>query len=151
MHDLGKSDSLVVPAKPPNKAPAAEVVEERRLAKGNTDRPTRPGHRAGPDVPHGLDRVREVARRDKDAQFTALLHHVTVDRLRNAYRAIRPQAAAGVDGVTWGAYGQGLEGNLVDLHRRVHSGAYRPSPSRRSYIPKADGRQRPLGIATERS
>jgi group II intron reverse transcriptase/maturase len=77
-----------------------------------------------------------------------LLHHVDVARLRRAYLAIRPQAAAGVDGVTWGAYGQNLEVNLQSLHRRVHSGAYRASPSRRVYIPKADRRQRPLGIAT---
>jgi RNA-directed DNA polymerase len=146
----GKSDSPVVPAKPPNNtAPAvAEVVEERGLAKGNTDRPTRPGRSAGTDVPSGLDRVREVARRDKDAQFTALLHHVDLIRLGKAYEAIRPQAAPGVDGTTWGAYGQDLEANLRDLHRRLHSGAYRASPSRRAYIPKADGRLRPLGIAT---
>jgi hypothetical protein len=92
--------------------------------------------------------VREVARRDKNARFTALLHHVTVARLRTAYRAIRPQAAPGVDGVTWEAYGQDLEANLQDLHHRVHSGSYRARPSRRAYIPKADGRQRPLGIAS---
>jgi group II intron reverse transcriptase/maturase len=92
--------------------------------------------------------VREVARRDKDARFTALLHHVDLDRLRAAYRAIRPQAAPGVDGMTWAAYGQDLENNLQDLHRRLHAGSYRARPSRRSYIPKADGRLRPLGIAT---
>jgi RNA-directed DNA polymerase len=92
--------------------------------------------------------VREVARRDKEARFTALLHHVTVDRLRAAYRAIRPQAAPGVDGVTWEVYGLDLEVNLQDLHRRLHAGSYRARPSRRSYIPKADGRLRPLGIAT---
>jgi retron-type reverse transcriptase len=91
--------------------------------------------------------VREVARRDKEARFTALLHHVDLDRLRAAYRAIRPQAAPGVDGVTWAAYGQDLEANLHDLHRRVHAGRYRARPSRRAYIPKADGRLRPLGIA----
>jgi RNA-directed DNA polymerase len=95
-----------------------------------------------------LDRVRHVARQDKDARFTALLHHVTVDRLRAAYRAIRPGAAPGVDGVTWRDYGQGLEANLRDLHARVHGGAYRAKPSRRVYIPKADGRQRPLGVAS---
>ena len=89
-----------------------------------------------------------MARRDKDARFTALLHHVDVDRLRAAYRAIRPQAAPGMDGVTWVAYGQDLESNLHDLHRRLHAGSYRASPSRRAYIPKADGRLRPLGIAT---
>lgn len=152
MNERGKSDSPVVPAKPLNKAIAiavgAEVVEERGLAKGNTSSTTRPGLGAGQGVSSGLDRVREVARRDKDVRFTALLHHVDLDRLRAAYRAIRPQAAPGVDGVTWAAYGQDLEANLKDLHQRVHSGAYRASPSRRVFIPKADGRQRPLGIAT---
>jgi RNA-directed DNA polymerase len=152
MHEHGKSDSSVVPVKPPNKAIAAaigaEVVEERELAKGNTDSTTRPGHRAGPDVSNGLDRVREAARQDKDARFSALLHHVDFNRLWAAYWAIRPQAARGVDGVTWEDYGQDLEGNLRSLLVRVHSGAYRASPSRRVYIPKADGRQRPLGIAT---
>ena len=89
----------------------------------------------------------EVARRDKEARFTALLHHVDLDRLRAAYWAISPKAAPGVDGVTWAAYGQDLEANLRDLHDRVHAGRYRARPSRRVYIPKADGRQRPLGIA----
>jgi RNA-directed DNA polymerase len=88
-----------------------------------------------------------VARKDRDVRFTALLHHVTVERLEAAYRAIRPGAAPGVDGVTWQGYGQGLEGNLRDLQARVHSGAYRASPSRRVFIPKPDGRQRPLGVA----
>src|SRR5215216_501595 len=145
MNDRGKSDSPVVPAKPPNKAACAvaEVVDGRGMAKGNMTRPTRPGHRAGSGVPSGLDRVREVARRDKDARFTALLHHVDIDRLRAAYWAIRPKAAPGVDGVTWTAYGQDLEANLRGLHTRVHSGAYQAKPSRRAYIPKADGRQRP--------
>jgi group II intron reverse transcriptase/maturase len=92
--------------------------------------------------------VREVARRDKDARFTALLHHVSLGRLRAAYWAIRPQAAPGVDGVTWDDYGQDLEANLQVLHARVQAGRYRAKPSRRAYIPKADGRQRPLGIAT---
>src|SRR6266487_4396126 len=150
MNERGKSDSPVVPAKPLNKAAsaAAEVVEGRGLAEGNTTRPTRPGHSAGAGVPTGLDRVREVARTDKDARFTALLHHVDLVRLRKAYRAIRPQAAPGVDGVTWAAYGQDLEANLRDLHARVQAGRYRAKPSRRVYIPKADGRQRPLGIAS---
>ena len=148
MHGDGKSDSPVIPVKPPNKAEAAEAVEERGLAKGNTDSKTRPGPRAGQGAPSALDRVREVAQRDKDARFTALLHHVDLDRLREAYWAINPKAATGVDGVRWGAYGQDLEVNLSNLRQRVHSGAYRASPSRRTYIPKADGRQRPLGIAT---
>jgi len=149
MHEHGKSDGPVVPAKLPDKAveAAAEAVEERGPAKGNTDSTTHPGRSAGRDAPSGLDRVREVARRDKEARFTALLHHVTLERLRLAYRAIRPQAAPGVDGVTWAACGQDLEANLHDLHRRLHAGSYRAKPSRRAYIPKADGRLRPLGIA----
>src|SRR6266702_4211076 len=150
MNERGKSDNLVVPAKPPNNAGelVAEVVEGRRLAEGNTDSSTRPGRSAGHGVPSGLDRVREVARRDKDARFTALLHHVDLARLWAAYVAINPKAAPGADQVTWDAYGQDLRENLEDLLRRVHSGAYRASPSRRVYIPKPDGRQRPLGIAT---
>jgi group II intron reverse transcriptase/maturase len=150
MNGLGESDGRIVPVKSPNKAvrAAAEVVEGRRSAKGNTDSTTRPGHRTGLGGKTGLDRVREVARKDKDARFTSLLHHVDVDRLREAYRAISPKAAPGVDGVTWGAYGVHLEDNLRDLHDRVHSGAYRAKPSRRAYIPKADGRMRPLGIAS---
>jgi group II intron reverse transcriptase/maturase len=98
-------------------------------------------------VPSGLDRVREVARRDKDARFTALLHHVSLDRMVMAYWDLSPKAAPGVDGVTWADYGQDLAGNLRDLHGRVHSGRYQARPSRRAYIPKADGRLRPLGIA----
>jgi RNA-directed DNA polymerase len=152
MNEGGKSDDRVVPANPPNKvtaaARAAEVGEGRRSAKGNAASKTPPGHRAGPGAPNALDRVREVARRDKGARFTALLHHVDLPRLRKAYWAIRPQAAPGVDGVTWTEYGRDLEGNLQNLHARVQSGRYRAKPSRRVYIPKADGRQRPLGIAS---
>ena len=149
MNERGKSDNLVVPAKPPNNAggPVAEVVEGRGLAEGNTDSSTRAGRSAGQRVPGGLERVREVARRDKDARFTALLHHVDLDRLWAAYAGINPKAAPGIDQVTWNAYGQDLRANLEDLLRRVRSGAYRASPSRRVYIPKPDGRQRPLGIA----
>ena len=149
MNGRGKSDGPVVPAKPPNNAgrPAAEVVEERGSAKENTASKTRPGHSAGSDASSALDRVRRVAERDKEARFTALLHHVDVDRLRTAYRAINPKAATGVDGVTWRDYGQDLEANLQDLHDRVHRGSYRAKPSRRTYIPKTDGRLRPLGIA----
>jgi RNA-directed DNA polymerase len=99
-------------------------------------------------VSHGLDRVREVARKDKEARFTALLHHVDLDRLRAAYRALSPKAAPGVDGTRWADYGTDLEANLQDLFTRRHGGRYRAQPSRRAYIPKADGRQRPLGIAT---
>jgi group II intron reverse transcriptase/maturase len=149
MHDREKSDRPVVPAKPPNKPgePGAEVVEERGLPEGNTAGETRPGRSAGLGVVSDLERVRQVARKDRDVRFTALLHHVTVDRLREAYRAISPNAAAGVDGVTWRDYGADLEANLADLHARVHRGAYRAMPARRVFIPKPDGRLRPLGVA----
>jgi len=149
MHGRGKSDGPVVPAKPPNNATvvAAEVVEERGPAKGSAVSETRPGRRAGVSVCSELGRVRQVARKDKDVRFTALLHHVDVDRLRVAYWALKPKAAPGVDGVTWVDYGRDLEDNLADLHARVHRGSYRAKPSRRVFIPKADGRQRPLGVA----
>jgi group II intron reverse transcriptase/maturase len=98
-------------------------------------------------VSSALDRVRQAALKDRDARFTALLHHVDVERLRAAYRAISPDAAAGVDGVTWRDYGRDLEANLQDLHARVHRGAYRARPSRRVFIAKTDGRLRPLGVA----
>src|SRR4249920_2976256 len=148
MNGHGQSDRFVVPANPPNKAVAAEAGEERERAKGNTASETRPGRSAGPGVSSELDRVRQVARRDKDARFTALLHHVSLERLVMAYWDLSPKAAPGVDGVTWASYGQDLVANLRDLHERVQQGRYRASPSRRVYIPKADGRQRPLGIAT---
>ncbi|HVC77583.1 MAG TPA: group II intron reverse transcriptase/maturase [Candidatus Micrarchaeaceae archaeon] len=148
MHEPGRSDDPVVPAKPPNKAAAAEVVEERGSAKGNTDGAARPGRSAGQGVSHELDRVREAARKDRTARFTALLHHVDADRLQAAYRALNPGAAAGVDGVTWAAYGEDLDSNVQNLLTRLHRGSYRAQPSRRAYIPKADGRQRPLGIAS---
>ena len=148
MNDRGKSDSPVVPAKPPNKPgrPGAEVVEGRGLPKGNAASKTRPGRRAGQGAPSALARVRRIAKEDKDAKFTALLHHVDVDRLRAAYFALRPKAAPGVDGVTWHEYGLDLDANLRDLHRRVHCGSYRAKPVRRAYIPKRDGRLRPLGV-----
>ena len=148
MNGDGQSDRFVVPASPPNKAAAAVAGEERERTKGNTDGETRPGRSAGLSVSSELGRVRQVAVRDREARFTALLHHVTLERLLLAYQDISPKAAPGVDGVTWEAYGQDLVANLRDLHERVQQGRYRASPSRRAYIPKADGRQRPLGIAT---
>jgi len=152
MNGHGQSDGPVVPANPPNKAraavPVAEAGEERGPAKGNAASETRPGRSAGPGVSSGLDRVREVAVRDKDARFTALLHHVSLYRLRWAYWEISPKAAPGTDGVTWAEYGLDLEANLRDLHERVQQGRYRAVPSRRVYIPKADGQLRPLGIAS---
>jgi hypothetical protein len=148
MDDREKSDGLVVPEKPLNNAQGgvAEAVEGSGPAKGNMASETRSGHGAGQGAPSELGRVRRVAATDKEARFTALLHHVDVDRLRAAYWALKPKAAPGVDGVTWQDYGQDLEANLRDLHARVHRGAYRARPSRRVYIPKADGRQRPLGV-----
>ena len=122
-------------------------MEGRRSAEGNAVGKTRPGRSAGHDASSALNRVRQAVRKDGNARFTALLHHVTVERLRGAYRAIRPGAAPGVDEVTWHAYGQGLEENLRDLHGRVQRGAYRAKPSRRAFIPKPDGRLRPLGVA----
>src|ERR1700761_1481 len=150
MNDRGKSDGLVVPAKPLNKpavVAGAEAVEGRGPAEGNAASETRPGRSAGQGASSDLDRVRQVAREDRDVRFTALLHHVSVDRLREAYRAISPGAAPGVDGVTWRDYGRDLEGNLRDLHARVHRGAYRAKPTRRVFIAKPDGRLRPLGVA----
>ncbi len=148
MNGHQKSDRFVVPANPPNKAAAAEAGEERKRAKGNADGKTRPGRSAGPGVSSALDRVRQVAQRDKEARFTALLHHVSLNRLYLAFDDLKKDAAPGVDGVTWHQYEQDLAASLRDLHERVQSGRYRASPSRRVYIPKADGRQRPLGIAT---
>jgi len=95
----------------------------------------------------GLDRVRQAAKEDQGLRFTALLHHVNVELLRSSYQSLKKQAAAGVDGVTWEEYGEGPEDRLKDLQGRIHRGAYRAKPSRRIWIPKADGRQRPLGIA----
>jgi group II intron reverse transcriptase/maturase len=150
MHDGGKSDRPNVPTKLPNKAghPAAEAVEGRGRAEGNTSQQNASRTQCRTSALSALERVREVARRDRKAKFTALLHHVTIDRLRAAYLALSRKAAAGVDGVTWQQYGDGLEDRLRDLHARLHRGAYRAKPSRRVFIPKADGRQRPLGIAS---
>src|SRR6516164_10678210 len=143
MHGEGKSDGCIIPQKPPNKdglPTSAEGVEGRQPTKGNTlpQAPCRTQSRV--DGSSGLQRVREAARRDKRARFTALLHHVTVDLLRDSFYALKQGAAPGVDGLTWQQYETDLETRLADLHRRVHLGTYRAQPSRRSFIPKADGR-----------
>lgn len=150
MHGPQKSDGPVVPTKPPNNAAhaVAEGVEGRGPAKGNMVEQNAARTLSRTTAPSALDRVRQAARRDRKAKFTALLHHVTIDRLRDAYLALQRRAAPGVDGVTWAAYGENLEARLVDLHGRLHRGAYRARPSRRVYIPKPDGRERPLGIAS---
>jgi group II intron reverse transcriptase/maturase len=150
MHGYGKSDSPILPTKPPNKAEktAAEVVEGRGLTKENADQQNTPRTQSRTScVPSALDRVRQLAVRNKEERFSALLHHVTIERLRAAFLAIKRNASPGVDGVTWGHYEADLERNLEGLHTRVQRGAYRAKPSRRAYIPKPDGRQRPLGIA----
>jgi len=149
MHGGGRSDRPVVPTNRSNNADgtAAEVGEERGLIKGNTNRQNASRTQSRNDAPSALDRVRKAAKRDKKTRFTALLHHVTIDRLRHAYLTSKKRAAAGIDGVTWQHYGEHLEENLRALHDKVHRGAYRAKPSRRVYIPKPDGRQRPLGIA----
>jgi RNA-directed DNA polymerase len=149
MHDSGESYNGIVPAKQPNKGERslAEAVEERPLTKENTQEPNQcrtPSRESGS---HGLQRVREAARKDGKLRFTALLHHVDVNLLRDSYYRLKKQAAPGVDGTRWEEYGQDLEARLIDLHGRVHRGAYRAQPSRRVWIPKPDGRQRPVGIA----
>ena len=149
MNDPGKSDRLVVPTKSSNKAEqsAAEAAEGRSLTESNPSQQNTPRTQSRTRVPSALERVQEVARKDRKVRFTALFHHITIDRLRSAYLGLQRRAAAGVDGVTWKQYGEDLEANLRDLHARLHRGAFRAKPSRRVYIPKADGRQRPLGIA----
>src|SRR6516164_1975410 len=149
MNGQEKSDSGAVAAKPANKGgePSAERVEPRPETKGNVGQQSTHRAQDRARVTQALDRVRKAARLTKKAQFTALLHHINVDTLRTAFHALRRKAAPGVDGVTWQDYEADLEPRLRDLHDRVHRGAYRPQPSRRTYIPKADGKQRPLAIA----
>src|SRR6202140_3806769 len=149
MHDPEKSDSGIVATKPTNKAgrPVAEPVEPRPGTKGNADQQSTHRAQSRARVTQALGRVRLAAGQRKKEPFTALLHHVNVDTLRTAFYALRRKAAPGVDGVTWEDYEADLEPRLEGLHRRVHRGAYRPQPSRRTYIPKADGKQRPLAIA----
>lgn len=154
----GESDGRVVPTKEPNKGRAiwpAEALEGRRPTKENTAQP--PSHRTQSRAgetrreSRGLHGVREAAQRDKGLRFTALLHHVTVERLHASLYALKRDAAAGVDGVTWREYvgdsDRSLAMRLRALCNRVHRGAYRAQPSKRAYILKGDGRQRPLGIA----
>lgn len=149
IHDQEKSDSPIVAVKSANK-PAqagAESMEPRGEAKGNTGRNRTCRTPSRESVSLGLNRVRQTAKERKKERFTALYHHLTVELLREAFSWLKRDAAPGVDGVTWEDYEQHLEANLMDLHARVHRGAYRALPSRRKYIPKPDGRQRPLGIA----
>jgi RNA-directed DNA polymerase len=149
MHDPEKSDSGIVAMKPTNKAgrPVAEPVEPRPGTKGNAEQQSTLRTQGRERVTQALGRVRLAARQRKKEQFTALLHHINVDTLRTAFYALKRKAAPGVDGMTWEDYEADLELRIEDLHGRVHRGAYRPQPSRRVYIDKADGKQRPLSIA----
>jgi len=126
---------------------SAEAEEGRARAKENTVQSNTSPTQSGVRVSQGLSGVRKAARERRKERFTVLLPHLTVDLLRDSFLALKRQAAPGVDGVTWKEYQTGLENRLADLHGRVHRGAYRAQASRRVYIPKADGRQRPLGVA----
>src|SRR6266481_4395858 len=149
MHGREKSDSAIVAVKPTNKAvpTAAEPVEPRAGAKGNASQQSTHRTQRRERVSQALERVRQAARQRKK-KFTALLHHISIDCLQMAFFALKRDAASGVDGLTWPTYEADLDRNLTDLHERVHRGAYRALPSRREYIPKPDGRQRPLAVAT---
>ena len=145
-----ESDGCVIPAKCPNKGGSlspAEGMEGRQPTKENTEQTAASQMQSWGNALDGLRRVREAAKRDKQLRFTALLHHVSVALLSNSFYALKREAAPGVDGLTWQEYETGLDKRLVDLHSRVHRGTYRALPSKRAYIPKQDGRQRPLGVA----
>ena len=151
-----ESDGVVVPMNPVNKATeqqagAAEREEGRTPTKENTGQSRTPPAQNGQSVSQGLAGVRQRARENKQERFTTLLHHLTVDLLRESYKALKKSAAPGVDGVRWAEYGEGLEDRLAELKDQIHRGAYRAQPSRRIYIPKADGRKRPIGIAALRT
>ena len=149
MHVGRESDGRVLPAKCLNKdgKPSAEGAEGRRSAEENSEQTTAAQTQGWGNALSGLRRVREAAKKDKRLQFTALLHHVSVPLLLDSFYALKREAAPGVDGVTWKEYETDLDKRLEDLYSRVHRGAYRAQPSKRAYIPKEDGRQRPLGIA----
>jgi len=149
MNEHGKSDRPIVPGKSPNKAKAsvAEEMEGRGLAKGNLSQQNAFRTQSRANAPSELAQIRQTAKSNKDVKFTALMHHIyRIDTLRFAYSQLKRHAAAGVDGETWRHYGEALEENLQNLSHRLKRGAYRAKPVRRVYIPKADGRQRPLGV-----
>ena len=159
MHGHEKSDPAIVAMKPANKAdgrsaaraaeeiPAAERVEPRAGTKGNADQQSTRRTQCRESVSQALERIRKVARERKQEKFTALFHHISIELLEEAFFELKENAAPGVDRLTWRDYEADLERNLTDLHDRVHRGAYRALPSRRVYIPKADGRQRPIAVA----
>ena len=151
MYVSRQSDSPIVPKKQPNKAgtqDAAEVVEGRGLIKGNESQKAAFRTQGREDASTGLRGVREVARKDKRIRFTSLMHHITIDLLEESYYRLKREASPGVDGMTWKEYEVGLDDRLKGLYERIQSGTYHAQPSKRTYIPKADGRKRPLGIAS---
>ncbi len=159
MHGHEKSDFAIVAVKPTNKAEhsateqsaaeptAAEPVEPRAETKRNAGQQSTCGTQGQVSVSQALERIRRVAKERKKEKFTSLLHHISIDLLDEAFFELKEEAAPGVDGLTWTEYEQNLDRNIEDLHARVHRGAYRALPSRRVYIPKPDGRQRPLAVA----
>ena len=149
MNGMEKSDSAVVAVKSANKGASApaEPVEPRAEPKGNSEGQSTRRTQDRESVSQAADRIRQFVQRERKVRLTTLLHHVTVDTLRWAFFELKKNAAAGADGMTWRMYGKELEGRLADLHDRVHSGAYRATPSRRVNIPKPDGGTRPLGVA----
>jgi group II intron reverse transcriptase/maturase len=148
-HGREKSDSAIVAGKPTNKAEqsAAEPVEPRAEAEGNVSQQSTCRAQDRENVSQALERIRQAARQRKKEKFTALFHHLTIDLLEDAFDELKEDAAAGVDGLTWKEYNANLARNLEVLHAQLHRGAYRALPSRRVYIPKPDGRQRPLAVA----
>src|SRR5438552_5736650 len=158
-HGHEKSDSAIVAVKPTNKAErsaaeqsaaeptAAEPVERRAETKGNAGQQSTHRAQSRASVSQALERIRRVSKERKKEKLTSLFHHISIDLLDEAFFELKENAAPGVDGLTWKDYEQDLEDNLEDLHDRVHRGAYRALPSRRVYIPKPDGRQRPLAVA----
>ncbi len=148
MHADEKSDEGVLPMKQPNKEGllSAEAVEGRTSPKGNGGQAAAVRTQRRAAASNGLAAVRQAARQSKEERFTALLHHITIDHLKRSYFALKRNAAPGIDGVTWRSYGENLDENLKDLHDRVHKGSYRTRPAKRTYVPKADGSQRPLSV-----
>src|SRR5712691_9491117 len=149
MHGRGKSDEAIVAGKPANRAErsATEAAERRAEAKGNAGQQSTDRTQRRATVSQALERIRQAARQRRKEKFTALLHHISIDLLDEVFSELKENAAPGVDGLTWRGYERDLERNLEDLHARVHRGAYRALPTRRVYIPKPDGRQRPLAVA----
>ena len=149
MNGMQKSDSVIVAVKPANKGAfvLAEPMERRTGPEGNPEGQSMRQTQDWESMSQATDRIRQFVKRDPRERLTTLLHHVTVDALRWAFFALKKNAAAGADGMTWWMYEDGLEGRLADLHDRVHSGAYRAMPSRRVNIAKPDGGTRPLGVA----